>query len=73
MFSVYDLCAMFTDPNFQSIVIYDVPESGVGKEVFSGTAEDAMLSDYRDYEIQSIDTLPRDLGTLTINICSDPD
>ena len=49
--TVYDFCYLCTDDG-NEICIYDLI---TGEEVFKGTIDDAMYSEYANYEVQSYD------------------
>lgn len=61
--TVYDFCFLCTDDS-NEICIYDMNEN-VEDEVFNGTMDEAMYSDYSDCEVLSFDYYG---GELCLNI-----
>ena len=61
--SVYDFCSLCTDDQTE-VRIYDMNED-VENEVFTGTARDAMYSDYEGYDVDSFDL---ETGIIILNI-----
>jgi len=54
MVTIYDLCYLFLEQDFQDVEIWD---NDKGDIVWRGTAYDAIDSEYADEEISSIDNL----------------
>ena len=63
-FKVRDLLELFTE-DCQSIELYDADNYTT---VFEGTADEASLTEYAEWEIASIDTLFNPTEVLVINI-----
>ena len=66
--TVYDFCNLCTDDSHE-ICIYDMR---VGDDVFKGTIDDAMYSDYSEYEVLSYDLDYGDVY-MCLNIETDED
>ena len=63
--TVYDFCSLAID-DYCHIIVFDF---AIDEEVFNGTAEEAKMSDFENYEICSFDTPVN--GTITLNIDTD--
>ena len=61
--TVYDFCDMCIDPSMCKITIYDARKE---ENIFMGTMEDAMESQYADLTVDSYDIPTMD--AITVNV-----
>ena len=68
MMSVADFCDMCTD-SCTRMRIWDMNED-VENEIFAGTMEEAIYSEYADYDVESFDISD---NVICLNICTADD
>ena len=54
MVTLRDLCRLFLEPDFQRIVVYEVTDDGVSRDLIHGTARAVGRSKYGECYVQSI-------------------
>ena len=57
MVTLRDLCRLFLEPDFQRIVVYEVTDDGVSRDLIRGTARTVGRSVYGECYVQVIDSI----------------